>query len=405
VDRYWDLPTDGHQRYRRASDYVDHFTEHLNAAVADRLRSDRIGVLMSGGLDSTSVAVTAQALLSKQHEEFDLRAYTCVYDRLFVDEERLFSGLAAESLGIPIHYLVADDYSLFQGWRTLELQLPEPADEPLAALYIEQARQMASNCRVVLTGWDGDALLNESVSGHGGILYKSVNFARRAALMGWRALSRGRWPRLDLRARLARMLSGPVEGPVACPEWLNPDLVKLLDLQTRWRDLQGNSLPRNCSRPEAHRVLTSPLLTNLLESYDPGVTRIPIEARHPLLDLRVVEYLLSLPASPWCIDKKLLRVAMHDRLPESVRLRPKSPLARDPVRELLQRADAHWVDAFEATAVLGRYIDRAAVPPVAGTQNPDQIWTNLRPLCLNFWLQHLAASGRESRREEYHEVA
>jgi asparagine synthase (glutamine-hydrolysing) len=405
VDRYWDLPPVGHLRYRRACDYVDHFTEHLNAAVADRLRSDRIGILMSGGLDSTSVAVTAQALLSKQHEEFDLNAYTCVYDRLIVDEERHFSGLAADSLGIPIHYLVADDCSLFEGWRTSKLQLPEPADEPLAALYLEQARQMAANCRVALTGWDGDTLLNESVSGFGAILYKSVNFVRRAVLMGWRALSRGRLPRLDLRARLARMLSGPREEPFGCPEWLDSDLVEHLDLPTRWRELQENSHPRDGQHKQAYRVLKSPLLTKLLESYDPGVTRIPVEARHPLLDLRVVEYLLSLPASPWCVDKKLLRMAMHDRLPKSVRLRPKTPLAGDPVLELLQRADARWVDAFEATPALGRYVDRAAVPPVAFTRDPDKIWTDLRPLCLNFWLQHLTASGRVSRREEHHEVA
>jgi asparagine synthase (glutamine-hydrolysing) len=322
-----------------------------------------------------------------------------------VDEERHFSGLAADSLGIPIHYLVADDCSLFEGWRTLELQLPEPADEPLAALYLEQARQMAANCRVALTGWDGDALLNESVGTYGATLYKSMKFVRRAALMSCRALSRGRLPRLDLRARLARMLCGPPEEPFASPEWLNPDLVEHLDLPTRWRELQENSHRCDGQHKEAHRVLRSPLLTKLLEGYDPGVTRVPVEARHPLLDLRLVEYLLSLPASPWCVDKKLLRVAMRDRLPEPIRLRPKTPLAGDPVLELLQRADARWVDAFEATPVLGRYVDRAAIPAIAGTRDSDKIWTDLRPLCLNFWLQHLSASGRVSRREEHHEVA
>ena len=201
------------------------------------------------------------------------------------------------------------------------------------------------------------------------------------------------------------MLAGSPVEPFACSEWLNPDLVQRLNLPTRWRALQGAGLPRDCQRPQAHRVLTSPLFTNLLESYDPGVTRIPIEARHPLLDLRLVEYLLSLPASPWCIDKKLLRMAMRDRLPESVRLRAKSPLAGDPVIELLQEPEACWVDAFEASPVLGRYVDRMAVPAIAGPGDPDQIWTDLRPLGLNFWLQHLAESNRVSRWEEYHEVA
>jgi asparagine synthase (glutamine-hydrolysing) len=212
-------------------------------------------------------------------------------------------------------------------------------------------------------------------------------------------------PRLGLRARLTRMLSGPPEAPFVCPEWLNSDLVERLDLPARWRERQGNSHARDCNRPEAYRVLTSPLLTNLLESYDPGVTRVPIEARHPLLDLRVVEFLVSLPASPWCVDKKLLRFAMRDRLPDSVRLRPKTPLARDPVIELLQRADARWVDEFEAVPPLDRYVDRAAIPPLVGTRDQDQIWTDLRPLCLNVWLKHLTASPRTFSREDYHEVA
>ena len=272
-------------------------------------------------------------------------------------------------------------------------------------MHLDQTKQIASHCRVVLTGWDGDALLSEYVDDCGGIPHKGVRFARRLALAGWRALSQGRWPRLDLRARLAHLLWGAPQEPFACPQWLNPDLVEYLDLPARWREFQGNSPPRSRRHKEAHRVLTSPLLTDILESYDPGVTGVPVEARHPLLDLRVVEYLLSLPVSPWCIDKQLLRMAMRDRLPEPVRLRPKAPLACDPVIELLQRADARWVDAFEANPALGRYVDRAVIPSLVCSRDPERIWTDLRPLCLNLWLQHLTAPNRASRPEEHHEVA
>ncbi len=394
VARYWDLPSDGYVRYRRASEYVEHFTEHLNAAVADRLRSDRIGVFMSGGLDSTSVAVTAKALLSEQHKNFDLSAYVCVYDRLIADEERHFSGLAADALGIPIHYLVADDYALFERWWTPELQWAEPSDGPLAAQYLDQANQMIPNYRVALTGWDADTLLKENVNVCGNLFQKGMNLTQRAARMGWRALSRGRCPRLELRARWARMLSGPPEEAFACPEWLAPDLIDTLDLQTRWRAMQAIAPRRDCEHPNAHRILTSPAIIDLLESYDPGVAHVPVEARHPFFDVRVVTYLLSLPALPWCVDKKLLRMAMRGRLPESIRLRPKAPLAGEPEIELLQRADARWVDAFEATPALSRYIDRSAVPAITGTRDPDQIWTDMRPLCLNIWLQHLTASDR-----------
>jgi len=405
VERYWDLPSETRQCRRKPAEIVDGFVERLNAAVADRLRSDRIGILMSGGIDSTAIAASAKALLSERHSAFDLRAYTCVYDRLFADEERLFAALAADSLGIHVHYLVADDYALFEGWQAGKLRFPEPTDEPLAALYLAQARQMAANGRVALTGWDGDALCSESAFRYGNPFNKLTRIARRAAGVGRRVLFPPLWPKLDVRAWLARRLPGSPEEACRSPVWLNASLVERLNRRGRWQKAQVSANPPRGAHAEAHRVLKSPLFTNLLESYDAGVTGIPVEARHPLLDLRVVEYVLGLPVSPWCADKKLLRMAMRGRLPEAVRLRAKTPLAADPVVELLKRADGRWVDTFEATPALAGFVNRAAVPAIAGAEGADEIWTNLRPLCLNLWLQHAGVPQTSARREELHEVA
>jgi asparagine synthase (glutamine-hydrolysing) len=405
VERYWALPSGGEGRAYRAADCVEAFTERFEEAVADRLRGERIGVLMSGGLDSTAVASVAQALLAEQEREFDLRAYTCVYERLFEDEERQYSQVAAGALGIPIRHMAADDYALFEKRPVAEIDLPEPVIDPLAALYLDQAEEISSHSRVVLTGWDGDALLSESARSWSGVLDRAMHFAQRVALAGRRALSGGGLPRPDLRARLKRMLRGEMEAPFSCPNWLNPTLVEGLDLSARWQAVQRTAQARDRERPQAHRVLTSPLLTSLLESYDPGVTRIPMEARHPLLDVRLVEFLVSLPAAPWCVDKKLLRTAMRGRLPESIRLRPKTLLAGDPVIERLQRPEAQWIDEFEATPALGRYVLRAAVPSLVGRRDQDRVWSDLRPVCLNQWLKRLTASKRAFPREEYHEVA
>jgi asparagine synthase (glutamine-hydrolysing) len=403
VDRYWSLPIGRRLRYRRSGDYAEHFSEHLAEAVSDRLRDHRIGVLMSGGLDSTSVAAVAREQLSGQNHRFDLRAYTCVYDRMFADEERRFSGVAAASLGIPVHYLVADDYALFERWR--EIALPEPADEPLAAIYIDQARQMAGASRVALTGWDGDALLGERPRRFGGSLYRGIRGLRRRAAGVWRRLSPGRIKYLEATRNNHCKIRKYREKLMVLPEWAAPDLVERLDLRARWAALAACAPPVGLEHGNAHRCLTSPLLGNLLEKYDPGVTRAPIEARHPLLDVRLVEFVLSLPASPWCVDKKLLREAMIGRLPEAVRSRPKSVLAGDPVIELLRREDSGWVDRFEATRILGKFVDRTEVPQVTSPGDPDRAWTDLRPLCLNMWLENLAGAGRGPGSEEYHEVA
>ncbi|HET8564164.1 MAG TPA: asparagine synthase-related protein, partial [Candidatus Binatia bacterium] len=134
IERYWSLPTDGHIiRYKRAGDYIDHFRELLSKAVGDRLRTDRVAVWMSGGLDSTTLAATACEPRDKR--SVDIRAYCMVYDRLVPDGERYYSGLVAKSLGIPIQYLVADNYTLFDRWDDPELHRPEPVEEPLLATY------------------------------------------------------------------------------------------------------------------------------------------------------------------------------------------------------------------------------------------------------------------------------
>ena len=143
---------------------MDHFKEVWRTAVDDRLRAGRVGVLMSGGLDSTSVAATVHELRSTRPEplDLDLRAHTVVYERLIPDEEHHYSGLVAKALGIPIHYLAADDYTLFDRSDQPECLTPEPSDNPLPALTADQLRQMTYHCRVALSGDGGDPALSAS---------------------------------------------------------------------------------------------------------------------------------------------------------------------------------------------------------------------------------------------------
>lgn len=255
---YWTLPVDGHIRYKRASDYVDHFRELLRTAVGDRLRIDYVGVYMSGGLDSTSIAATAHELLLKQCEPFDLRAYTVVYDQLIPDEERYYSGLAANKLGIPIHYLVVDDYRLYKQWERPELHWPEPAEHPLLAILIDQLDRAVAHSRVVLRGEGGDPILYPSS------LYfinrvKQLRFGCLVTEVGQYVLSHGRLPGLGFRSRLKRWLGlGKPPWQPSFPAWLNPTLAERLNLLERWEKLNKEPRPIHPVRPEAYQSLISP---------------------------------------------------------------------------------------------------------------------------------------------------
>jgi hypothetical protein len=81
---------------------------------------------------------------------------------------------------------------------------------------------------------------------------------------------------------------------------------------------------------------------------------------------------------------------MRGVLPEAVRQRPKSPLAGDQVTEHLRNNQAQGLDNFTPAPELGRYVDKAAIPQLAGERNTNRLWLNLRPLSLNYWLRQLS---------------
>ena len=65
-------------------------------------------------------------MLVERGHAFRIQAHTVVYDRLIPDRERHYAGLAAEALGLPIDYLVADDHPLFDSVDDAGPREPEP---------------------------------------------------------------------------------------------------------------------------------------------------------------------------------------------------------------------------------------------------------------------------------------
>lgn len=377
--RYWSVPADGRVRYQRSRDYVDHFRELLDAAVTDRLPEGPVGMSMSGGLDSTSVAATARRAIARRGSPGPVRAHTVVYDTLFADDERRFASMAAAAIGVKIDFLVADDDAPLEGWDRADLPMPEPSDDPFLRLRSKLLMQAAANCRVLLSGEGADELLWGSYF----VDLSKVMPARELAADTARSLLAGVRPPAGIRYAIEQRFRRVVPPPY--PPWLNADFTSRLDLRTRWSDVHAAS-SRGCHplRPEASGRLASHVWAWYCEASDPGVTGVPIETRYPFLDVRLVSYTLALPPFPWCIAKHVLREAMRGSLPETIRLRRKVPLAGDPLRAWLLTTRAPWLDGFDAAAELADFVDRNAIPVLKGGVDP---WLPVRPLCLNAWLK------------------
>jgi asparagine synthase (glutamine-hydrolysing) len=390
--RYWVLPVSGPVHYPRANECVEQFRKLLDRAVTDRLRTDSVGVLMSGGLDSPTVTASARRMLARKGTNSGLYAYTEIFKTLIPDEEGRYARAVAEALQIPIEFQVSDETRPWKHLSRTNIRWPEPFHSPLSDGGVEQLRRVGVLNRVALTGFGGDPTLSCLLSKHFSGLLENRQVGRALADAKRYFTAEGRFSRLYLRTRWQRWFGSKSQAP-QYPAWLNQSLEKRLGLRERWETFMRAPAANGFARRTAYEAMTDPFWPNLFEGYDAGVTGVPLEVRHPFFDLRLVRFLLALPALPWCSDKELLREAARGILPDAVRLRCKSPLLTDPLVALLQRPESVWVDSFEAVPELGRFVERRLIPKVFREKDPWTAWTHLRPLSLNFWLRSQAAAG------------
>jgi asparagine synthase (glutamine-hydrolysing) len=387
IFRYWSAPTSGAIRYRHADEYVEHFQNLIQSAVADRLRVDRAGILLSGGLDSGSIAATAREISSSPSSAVELRAYTNVYKPLASDSEGLLARQVADFLHIPIQFMQVEELKPFERWSDPEISSPEPDDDPLFAAMFDQFRVIAADCRVVLCGEGADNLMHFEMMPYTKQLIRRRE-VRRLVREVPRYLGQRRsiWP--GVRRRFKGLFGKDPTAPIF-PRWLAPEFARVLGLNSRWRE--WSELPEvrpHPIRPKAHISMSIPQWARMFEQGHPGATHYAVEVRYPFLDLRIVDFLLALPPFPFCFEKRLLRDAMAGRLPEACRVRPKTPLYDDPLVESVRNPKAtEWLDQVQWNSDMERYVNQSALAPIHEKCDSQQISLDLRPMCLNFWLQ------------------
>ena len=385
IRRYWNLPVPEIIRYSHPQDYLEHFRTVMELAVADRLRTPKAAMLFSGGLDSTTIAATVISLGKKQPQPCQLKGFTTIYEHLIPDQEKYYAQLAGEALGIPVNYLVADNYKLYQGWQ--HFQTPEPYHEPLAIIDRDQLQLISKHTCVALNGQGGDEVLFPPT-----VVEMLKAMAVQDVVMGiFGCLRYQLRPSLGLGlvAKWRRLRSE--EATDYYPKWLNSDFARRLQLRERWQDI-NHTKPETIHpfRNQAYQDLLSPLWQPFFEGYDPGFFGIPVEVRLPFLDIRLINYLLAIPPLPWCVGKQLLRLAMKGTLPEEVRLRRKTPVQGDPIGKRLARNEYPW-QQLEAVPEINHYVNTSLIGDTVASSNLDSwtAWEMLRSVSLGYWLQHL----------------
>jgi asparagine synthase (glutamine-hydrolysing) len=338
---YWSLPVAQESPPEEPERwYAERFWALLEDAVRLRLRAEvPLGVLLSGGTDSSTIAKLASAMLSEP-----LRTFTIDFPSSWKGDDRdaTYAALMAQTVGSDHHTFVVDAAAYFAALERLAWHVERPFNKGAATMYLlyERLRQHAT---VVLCGEGADELL--------------------AGYLGSRGLG------LDEVWR-----DGDIRFFPWAPYWqtmlslLSPDIVARWRPQPRYAAALADAVAAFPTADLLNRALLLYLryfLLELLEFHDRTGLAWGVEARPPFLDHRLVELLAPLPAAIKAKNgqgKALFKGMLGGFLPAAILQRRKThmPIPRDP------RSVYHQV-ALTRDLLLGpearslRYFDRAQV--------------------------------------------
>lgn len=383
VRRYWDAPRPG----SASSELIRHSTPNqllarLEESTRLRLRSDvPVGVLLSGGLDSS--VVTA---LAARNSASPIRTFSVGFDR--ADDELPIAAEVARAFSTQHHEIVIRENAADATTRALGA-FPEPFGDSSAVPCSEVFREVSRHVKVVLTGDGGDELF----AGYGRYrLVQKLPFVRGARVVA-HALHHSPPIRSIQRAQRAARAIGH-RGPEryrALVEVFPPRLRRaLLGIATRPAWL---GRPAQCEADSAMEWdLNTYLPDDLLVKTDITSMMWGVEARCPLLDQVLVEEVVPLPASlkqNARHGKLQLRQVFGELLPSAVLSHPKrgfgSPVEswiQGPLRSLV--GDLLLLPGGQVNGVLERdAVEKTVRPVLRGQGNAHQAWALL---ALAVWL-------------------
>lgn len=396
LEPYWEIDPGRRTVYREEGDYAAHLGELLDRAVRDRLRSPApvVGIAMSGGLDSGSVAALARRA-QRAGQGPGLLAASFTFDGLGDCDEGPWIEALARELGLEVSRIAAGERWLLAGEEAFRPDLETPFLAWESCFRELLARVRGRGARVLLTGHGGDGLLGGSAlvyldrlrRGRPGAVLDVVRQARQHGRDWRRALYRcfGE-PLLPEAARDAlRRLAGRPVAP-AVPDWIDPEFARRTGLAGRLAPARAPRRFAEAARQEIHDgALGRDDGCGVLHWYDRGAARHGLEVRHPFLDRRLVELVVSIPPEQLfrigCY-KPLLRRAMEGLLPQAVLRRPAKARLDGYVEVSLREKSRPQVEALLARPLAAEWgiLDagrlRAAYRAYRGGagEGPERLW-------------------------------
>jgi asparagine synthase (glutamine-hydrolysing) len=334
--RYWRLERAriGSARMSLA-DAASELRRLVEQAVRSRLpEGDAVGAHLSGGLDSSAIAILAARALREDGRT--LHAYSFLdrprNDVRLEDETDFVEACLEAEVGIDWRPVYQSAREFEEGYALdPDLMHPVDRDDPEAQV---AATAEGQGVKLILSGWGGDEAA--TFNGRGAL----AELAKRGR---WRTLRREisalakerRWSAQEV---FFRDVFNPLLGQYL-PAWLKQARRRALGRRPRHTDLVRGALTAEAShalrdvppnpiwtdgRKSRWDLINSPHIALRAEVWALVGARHGVAYTFPLLDRRVVEFALSLPSEFFLsggFRRRPFRDAMQDVLPDKVRSR------------------------------------------------------------------------------------
>ncbi len=327
ISRYWDINPANKLNGYSDQEYAEQFLELFSDVVKLHLRSDvRLGIALSGGLDSSSIACVASNIVKQPINTFSVfyEEHKKYDEREFINEVLALGGFE------PSYFTATTNISTdeIEQWTYFQDE-PCLGGSPFSA-YKNYENVRRNSIKVVLNGQGGDELLAGYLyyykyyfvsllkEGKIGRFMDDFNAYRRtyghsaAEYMNTFAKVMMRVVLPDSTMKKMEHLENSNSGFYA--SWLSDKLPKV-----PVSDKFSNQLDNNL-----YNTLTSYSIPHLLHWEDRNSMAHSIESRVPFLDHRLIEFAYSLPVEQKIKGnetKYILRQAMKGVLPEKIRQR------------------------------------------------------------------------------------
>ncbi|MEO7421529.1 MAG: asparagine synthase (glutamine-hydrolyzing), partial [Ornithinibacter sp.] len=368
------------------------YKRRLVESVRLRLQSEvPVGTSLSGGLDSSAVAVIINQLLN-EGDELSTRSvgtrqntFSAVFPGSSNDEERYVDEVLDICTGhIEAHKILptADEFKadLLDFIRTQE----EPIISSGPYAQYQVMREATKHVTVLLDGQGAD----EMMAGY--IPYYFV-YLRQLRAQGATAAAAELAKSLDVLYRLGRFkLKAKLQLKKTVPttQLLAKDFVQAH--RGERFEVEGANLKKRLVQDLFHNSLPS-----LLRYEDKNTMRFSLEGRVPFLDKEVVKFIFSLSDEAIIKDgwnKRVLRDATRGLLPESINRRRNKIGFTTPQGEWFMRLKNHLYDIFLSESFANRpYVDQTEVLHafegwIKGTNDVDTM-TFWRLINLELWMR------------------